>query len=427
MTAPFDFAMLPPEVNSARMYAGPGAGPMLAAASAWHGLAAELRAAALCYSSVLSELSQAWHGPASTAMAAAAAPYVSWTNTTAAQAEETAAQAEAAVIAYEAAFAATVPPMVIAANRAQLMMLIATNFFGQNTAAIAATEAQYAEMWAQDAAAMYGYAGASAVASHLVPFDPPQETTNPAGPSAQSLAVTRAALTPAGNGQNTLSQLMSATPNAIQNLASPSSSSSPTGVGSILGSDLGGWNPFAPGSAGDTTGLNGLLNSIFGTDTAFGQFINSNFLNTIFGSGFYMPKNYAGTWADFAKLNQPAAAGAAGAAQGAAEGAAGASQGAAGASLGSVGEMTNSVSASMGEADLVGPMSVPSGWTTPAGLHATVASALDGASPEALPQAVTASTPSMPLAGAMGGRAEGRAMPQYGFKVAFVARPPAAG
>ena len=38
-----DFAMLPPEVNSGRMYAGPGSGPMLAAATAWDGLAAELQ------------------------------------------------------------------------------------------------------------------------------------------------------------------------------------------------------------------------------------------------------------------------------------------------------------------------------------------------------------------------------------------------
>jgi PPE-repeat protein len=40
MTAALDFAALPPEINSARMYTGPGSGPMLAAASAWHGLAA---------------------------------------------------------------------------------------------------------------------------------------------------------------------------------------------------------------------------------------------------------------------------------------------------------------------------------------------------------------------------------------------------
>ncbi len=37
MTVILDFAMLPPEINSARMYAGAGSGPMLAAASAWNG------------------------------------------------------------------------------------------------------------------------------------------------------------------------------------------------------------------------------------------------------------------------------------------------------------------------------------------------------------------------------------------------------
>jgi PPE-repeat protein len=39
--------------------------------------------------------------------------------------------------------------------------LVATNFLGQNTPAIAATEAQYAEMWAQDAAVMADLAGAT--------------------------------------------------------------------------------------------------------------------------------------------------------------------------------------------------------------------------------------------------------------------------
>ena len=33
--AAMDFAILPPEINSGRMYAGPGSGRMLAAAAAW--------------------------------------------------------------------------------------------------------------------------------------------------------------------------------------------------------------------------------------------------------------------------------------------------------------------------------------------------------------------------------------------------------
>ena len=35
-----DFASLPPEVNSGLMYAGPGSGPMLAAAAGWDASAA---------------------------------------------------------------------------------------------------------------------------------------------------------------------------------------------------------------------------------------------------------------------------------------------------------------------------------------------------------------------------------------------------
>ena len=165
-----DFGIYPPEINSGRMYTGPGSGPMLAAAQAWGSLADELYTAASAYQSVVSELtSGSWSGPSSTSMTAAAGTYVEWLSATAAQAEETAAQARAAAAGYEAAFAMTVPPPEIAANRSLLAVLVATNFFGQNTPAIAATEAQYAEMWAQDAVAMYGYAGSSASATVLTP------------------------------------------------------------------------------------------------------------------------------------------------------------------------------------------------------------------------------------------------------------------
>jgi PPE-repeat protein len=158
-------------------------------------------------------------------MTAAAAPYVSWLTTTAALCEETATQARTAATAYEAAFAMTVPPPMIAANRAQLMALVATNFLGQNTPAIMATEAHYGEMWAQDATAMFGYAGASATASTLTPFTPPAPTTNPAGLAGQAAAVANAAATSAGTGTQTImstgSQLLSAVPNALQGLALP--------------------------------------------------------------------------------------------------------------------------------------------------------------------------------------------------------------
>ncbi|WP_031729184.1 PPE family protein, partial [Mycobacterium tuberculosis] len=144
-----DFAQLPPEVNSALMYAGPGSGPMLAAAAAWEALAAELQTTASTYDALITGLADGpWQGSSAASMVAAATPQVAWLRSTAGQAEQAGSQAVAAASAYEAAFFATVPPPEIAANRALLMALLATNFLGQNTAAIAATEAQYAEMWA---------------------------------------------------------------------------------------------------------------------------------------------------------------------------------------------------------------------------------------------------------------------------------------
>src|SRR5271155_1122938 len=187
-----DFAALPPEINSGLMYTGPGSGPMLATAAAWDVLAAELYSTASFYGLVISDLTSVWLGPSSASMAAAATPYVSWITTAAGQAEQAGPQAMASVAAYEAAFAMTVPPPVIAANRALLMMLIATNFFGQNFPAIAATEAQYMEMWAQDAAATYSYAGSSALASQLSVFALPPNTTTPDAVAGQSVAVAHA-------------------------------------------------------------------------------------------------------------------------------------------------------------------------------------------------------------------------------------------
>ncbi|WP_062890723.1 PPE family protein [Mycobacterium avium] len=175
------YGAFPPEFNSGRMYSGPGAGSFVAAATAWQNLAAELQSAAASYSSVLSGLTAGpWVGPSSLAMASAAAPYVAWMQQTAAQAAETAAQATAAATAYETAFAAHVPPAVIAENRALLAQLVATNIFGQNTAAIAANEAQYGEFWAQDATAMDTYFAASATAANkLTEFGPAPKTTLP--------------------------------------------------------------------------------------------------------------------------------------------------------------------------------------------------------------------------------------------------------
>jgi PPE-repeat protein len=167
-----NFSVLPPEINSARMHGGAGSGPMLAAAAAWDGLAAELGSAAASFGSVTSGLAGgSWQGPASAAMVAAAAPYVGWLGGAAARAQGAAQQARAVAAAYEAALAATVHPLTVAANRTNLVRLVASNLFGQNAPAIAATEAHYEARWAQDVAAMVGYhAGASAAAAQVAPW-----------------------------------------------------------------------------------------------------------------------------------------------------------------------------------------------------------------------------------------------------------------
>lgn len=230
------FANIPPEINSALMYAGPGSGPMLAAADAWESTATELYAAAHSYAATVSALvAGPWRGSSSSAMAAAASSYVSWLSGAATVASETATQATAAAVAYEVAFAATVPPEVVAANRSLLMALVSTNLLGQNTAAIAATEAQYAEMWAQDAAAMFGYAGSAASATRVTPFSEPQQTVNAPTAAGQATAVSQAAASSPGAAQGTLSQLaqaISAVPNVLSDLGSSNA------VGSLTPLDL---------------------------------------------------------------------------------------------------------------------------------------------------------------------------------------------
>jgi PPE-repeat protein len=169
------FLFYPPEMNSALMFAGAGSGPLFVAASAWDGLASDLSGAAASFDSVVTGLTNgSWSGPASLSMAAAATPYVGWLSAAAGQAEAAAAQARAAATAFESALAATVPTPAVTANRTQLLALIATNILGQNTPAIAMTEFEYMEMWAQDVAAMVGYhGGASAVAAALPSFSLP--------------------------------------------------------------------------------------------------------------------------------------------------------------------------------------------------------------------------------------------------------------
>lgn len=207
---------------------------MLAAANAWDGLAAVLNAAAVSYGTVIAGLAvESWLGPASASMAAAAAPYAGWLSAAAMRAERTATQARTAAAAYETAFAMTVPPALIAANREQLMSLAATNLLGQNSPAIEALQAEYAEMWAQDAAAMLGYAASSEAASTLLPFTAPTQTADPARPAAAAAAAAPSEGIPALSAQTLkgLAALLSPVSSAIP--ASAASITLPTPIGDL--------------------------------------------------------------------------------------------------------------------------------------------------------------------------------------------------
>lgn len=372
------FAAFPPEINSGRMYTGSGSGPLLAAAAAWDDLASELQSAAASYSSVISGLTSGpWLGPSSLSMAAAVTPYLTWMQGTAAQAAETASQATAAASAYETAFAAHVPPEEIAANRSQLASLVGTNIVGQNNAAIAATEVQYAEMWAQDALAMDTYAGSSAAASKLTQFTAAPQVTNASGQASQAAAVAQAAATPAGN----VGSLVTAAANPL------------TTGGPLL-------QALANLSTDYTDTLNGLVNSVFGSGgaTLYTDLYNAIKVPLGFTTGF----NDVGLLTNFPvsqflKFTPAAGFGAI------------PKEGLGGGLLGpwyGRGWLTSSVSANMGNAGtLVENLSVPPSWATATPAVRTVAAALSAAGPEAVPAATIAEASmfsSMPAAGMLG-------------------------
>jgi PPE-repeat protein len=385
----FDFAARPPEINSTLIYSGSGAGPLMAASSAFSALSSELNSNAASYESIISSLSSEWTGPSSTAMAASAQTYVTWLTTTSAQLQEAAAAATSSAAAYEAAYSATIPPAVVAANRAQLAVLVATNILGQNTPAIAANEALYGEFWAQDAAAMYGYAAAaSAASSALTPLTDPTENTNPAGQGQQATAVGQAV------GSNGTSSTLNNALGGAQNAASSAA------------------NPAAVAAQDTPTSILSAINGLFGVPIVG---------NTIYNVGVTLAWNTAMMTATLPLLAHFMAGSAFGfsigdtAPLGAGLGFGTTLAGA----TGSVGGIGGATLAGMGEASTVGGLSVPAGWSaaTPATVtDATLAGSgwtspvEEGAGMGGAPGIM----PGMASAGGKGGY--GMAGPRYGVK-----------
>ncbi|MGH3576465.1 MAG: PPE family protein [Mycobacterium sp.] len=413
------FAALPPEIISARMYSGPGSGPMMAAATAWNGVAAELNSTATSYGTLITRLtSEEWMGPASASMAVAANPYVAWMNGTAAQAEQAATQARTAAAAYEQAYAMTVPPPAIAANRAQLVSLLRTNILGQNTPAIAATEAQYGEMWAQDVMAMHTYAAQSAVATKLQSFAPPPHTANPAGTATQAAAVSHATASAAAT------KTLASTPTALQLLATPAATTAASAA------------PAATTAPTSSSGLSGLC-SIFKSPALSAA--NSTYSNFIHSANFGA-RGICAVWrglsgsmgaAKMAGAGVKAAGGAAKAAEGVANAAGG---------LGGLG----GAAGGMGQAGSIGGLSVPPSWA-PLAPPASAAGPVSGGTWEPLggmlgetPLGAPPGVPGMPgmpaaispagMAGTVGRGIMGAGMPpRYGFKPVVMPRIPGLG
>ncbi|WP_406814383.1 PPE family protein [Mycobacterium sp. M23085] len=414
-----DFGALPPEINSARMYAGPGSAPIMAAAAAWDEVAAELDIAASGYASIISELTGGpWLGPASTSMVSGVAPFMAWLGAATTQAEETANQARAAAAAYEAAFTLTVPPPVIASNRVQLATLIATNFLGQNTPAIEATEAQYMEMWAQDAAAMYSYAASSATASQLSPFTSPPDTTNSDGAADQSAAVTQASSTQAGSSAqttaSTTAQLTatSTTSQAVQEVSSSTTSSTNSTVSSSSTSTTSSSSSSSSSSSTlsslesllglsssnystilkQTTGLAYFSDGLSSFGMSIGQQLTTGPGGTTAGAG--------GAWfptPQFAHLG-----------------------------LGNLG--SGEVSANVASAGRIGGLSVPTSWSTAAGTlqdsPAPIAAVNHAVGPQGGSNAILSG---MPTSSGAARRATAGFTHKYGFKQRVLTRPPSAG
>jgi PPE-repeat protein len=403
-----DYGMMPPEFNSARMYAGPGSSSMMAAASAWNAVAAELSSAATGYDTVVTQLANdEWLGPASASMAEAAGQHVAWMSTTAGQAEQAANQATAAAAAYETAFNAHVPPPEIAANRAQLANAVSTNVIGQNTPVIAQLEAQYGEMWAQDSAAMYTYAGQSQSAMKVTPFTSPTQNTNPAGSALQSAAVTKAITASPLTDPPTsiLSELLSLLPSSLASLFSPSGFTK--AFGSLTSAEGTIWNLLF--------GTSVIPSSLSGLVTAYSPYA-AFFYNTEGLPYFSVGMGNFGT--QIAKSSGWLGGAAAAAPH----------VGGLGGLLGGLMGGGAHTAAAVGNAGQVGRLSVPASWAGAAPASAPASPVLVS-SVSAAPESGAGGNllGGMPLAGTAGAGHFGGAGPRYGIKPTVMARPPVGG
>ncbi|MDP7738399.1 PPE family protein [Mycobacterium paragordonae] len=399
-----DYGMLPPEINSARIYAGPGPASLVSAAVAWNNVAADFAAAASGHRSVIETLTSGpWLGPASAKLVSSVSPFITWLSNSSEQAAETASQAAAAAAAYERAFAGSVPPPLIVANRTMLQQLIATNLLGQNSSAISMLEAQYSEFWAQDAGAMYNHAGSAAAATNLTPLAAPADAVDPLSLVDQAIGQFKGAVAGVTNQLNpATAQVAPRFSDVVKTLSSPINGQGPAIDAWIVAN-----TPFDDIVPLYSKYISPYINSV----AALTQSTQTIGQNT---SGFAGLGGLANT------LNKDAAAAAKAAASAAAPAAAAAGQAAAGA--GQAAGNLGGVAAGLGKAVPIGGLSAPAGWvpwhaTTNPGVATAISAAAEGGN----------SFPMAPPMGSFVNGGYGRNVPQYGFKPSVMAKPPAAG
>jgi len=298
--------------------------------------------------------------------------------------------------------------------------LIATNFFGQNTPAIMATEAHYMEMWAQDAATMYGYSASSAVASALAPFTTPPNTTTPEATTDQALMQTEANATPAGNAAQNVAAI---TPQIASTTAAPAAqapAAATTGPFTWLQNLLNGlatdglptptspWWGVQPSAYNailkQTTGLAYFSNGMASFGMSIGQQTFNGPLGTTAGSaGAFIPTPQfatlgAGGWS-FHPASLP--------------------------------------TASLSSATKIGGLSVPQTWANATGAEEQAATKLVSTNLVGTPEGANAAGANaagtnaamrgVPLMGGRGAQRAGNMGVRYGFRYNVLTRPPSAG
>ena len=412
------FSLLPPEINSGMIYSGPGSSSLVQAAAAWQGFAEDLTSTATSITSTISGLGSSFQGPSAAAMTGAIEPFAAFLHTTAAQAAALGAQTTAQAGLYETARGAVASPAAIAANRAEFLVLVATNWLGQNSAAIAANEAVYMGYWTQDAAAMEAYLSAT---------------------QANTEATTQTAAPMAATNTQSAPTLAGVDPQSLLN-----------GLANVLNHILPAGNQIASGSGIQQIGtgiFNGLTGLVGGSSGGLGGLGGTSALQSIYYPlmiGSIPARVLPSILMQLARMGSMGGMGSAALAGQTAGGAAGPTQlmtqigefvdgklhDAVGVLAGHFTTATNGISAKLAEAASMGQMRVPQGWSAAADGMVRAAPVLPHTTVSAPVQTMSATggMPGGPFGNAMLGAMAGRGLGSVAAKAPkIVPRSPAGG